>query len=538
MATDWNRPSPPVGMSPYAVPIRQQQPHLQHSLPPSSFHQPPPSNSPYLPRHLEPFGYPRQQQYPGPGGLPLYPSIHQHTHSSPSIPYAAHSPGPNGSYVGPSPWDQPASGRSTNDSPLGNADFLDLIASASVEQELDWDLLNSGYSRQGFAPQGGTGYTPREGNSPGTMDLEASILGTSALQHLERTSLDSHPSLFVNPAEPSSHLFPSSILNATPSQSSAALTVADSAAESLLQLASRTPHDSPEPEPLPPSEAATRSSHPSHTPSDPWPLSYRPSVGHEDILPAGMSSRSRCPSPSSRDLSSIRHAALVPRVTETTRRRILGNVREISQGYVPFDHSERFVPQLELLDLFVQLFFARFHSLLPLIHLPTFDPNECPSFLVLTVASIGARYAHDRVKGAAMYAQALSETARRMCQIMVRPVRHLVRRSLTHERTQGDTDNTVLRTVAWQQSLLFVLLCGLFSGNKRDLERTQAFAEMPITFCRRQGWLKEPVVDERVEAGFSVDERWKRWRDREEIKRLGFGAIVSRPLFGLWRGGN
>lgn len=434
-ADSWNRPSPPVGMSPYSVPIRQQQQqqqqqhqqqqqqHLQHALPPSSFHQPPPSHAPYLPRHLEPFGYQRQQQYPGPSVLPSYPGTNQHSPSNPSIlPYTAHSPAANGSYVATSsPWDQPAFGRSIIDSPLGTADFLELIASGSIEQEIDWDLLNSGYAREGFTPQGGTGYTPREGNSPGTMDLETSLLGPNALHHLERNQLDSHPSLLVDPAQSSSHLFPSSSLNAIPSQSSTGLTVADSAAESLLQLASRTPHDSPEPEPLPPSEPAVRSSHPSHTPSDPWPLSYRPSIGYEDVLPAGMSSRSRCPSPTSRDLSSIRHTALVPRVTESTRETILEHVREISKDFDPFRHSERFVPQLELLDLFVQLFFERFHSLLPLIHLPTFDPNECPSFLVLTVASIGARYAHDRVKGATMYAQALSETARRMCQIMVRP---------------------------------------------------------------------------------------------------------------------
>ncbi|GAA5825298.1 hypothetical protein JCM3770_000903 [Rhodotorula araucariae] len=66
----------------------------------------------------------------------------------------------------------------------------------------------------------------------------------------------------------------------------------------------------------------------------------------------------------------------------------------------------------------------------------------------------------------------------------------------------------------------------MMSGNKRDLERTQAFASMPVTFARRQGWLKDPHVDEQAEELLSVDERWKRWRDREEVKRLGFGAVV------------
>lgn len=109
-----------------------------------------------------------------------------------------------------------------------------------------------------------------------------------------------------------------------------------------------------------------------------------------------------------------------------------------------------------------------------------------------------------------------------------------------------------MRTVAWQQATLIVLHTGLAIGNKRDLERTQgepriatgdlfpltpafrvlaAFSSMPITFARRQGWFKEPKIDETHEQTFSLEERWKRWRDREEIKRLGFAALVSWLLY-------
>ena len=84
-----------------------------------------------------------------------------------------------------------------------------------------------------------------------------------------------------------------------------------------------------------------------------------------------------------------------------------------------------------------------------------------------------------------------------------------------------------MATVAWQTTNSLLLHAGLISGVKRDLERTQAFSQMPSTFCRRQGWLKEPPVDEEVESAFALEERWRRWRDREEIKRLGFAAIVS-----------
>lgn len=85
----------------------------------------------------------------------------------------------------------------------------------------------------------------------------------------------------------------------------------------------------------------------------------------------------------------------------------------------------------------------------------------------------------------------------------------------------------MLRTVAWIQSILLILHVGLFSGNKAALERTQALAAVPVTFCRRQGWLREVEEDEAIEAGLGLEERWKRWKDREEIKRLGMGTIVS-----------
>lgn len=88
----------------------------------------------------------------------------------------------------------------------------------------------------------------------------------------------------------------------------------------------------------------------------------------------------------------------------------------------------------------------------------------------------------------------------------------------------------MMATIAWQQSHLLLLHAGLISGVKRDLERTQAFSQMPSTFCRRQGWLKESTVDEELESTFALEERWRRWRDREEIKRLGFAAIVRLRL--------
>jgi hypothetical protein len=480
-AEGWNR-APPNGNfsgSPYSIPIRQQhipqqhaqhaqhlqhqqhqhqqhqhqqhQQHLQqraHPLSNSALHQPMPSPLPYWNRPPDAsFGYQRFQPHAGPSTPPptMAPSQASYSSSMPSnVPHPlsqltsmleAAAPRP----LTPSLWDHPGRPSSSTEPTFGNVDFIDLISSASVDAELDWGLIDSSYTPRGL----GTGYNSREGNSPGTLELDAILLnGLAGLDDIQPpipspAPRPDTPSYTAQPPPTNRILGPTSSLRfaTTDPRRNSDLAVADSAAECLMQLASLTPHDSPEPEsrPFSPSvdaiespshEETSRSSHLSHTPSDPWPLSYRPTVSHEEIFPRSGSSsgvpgfRSRLPSP---QVETLRMPTLVPRLKESTRGRILHGVREISKGFVPFEQSQRFVPQLQLLDLFIQLFFERYQPLMPMIHMPTFDPNMCPSFLVLATASIGARYAGDQVPGASIFAQALSETSRRMCQVMVSP---------------------------------------------------------------------------------------------------------------------
>lgn len=69
---------------------------------------------------------------------------------------------------------------------------------------------------------------------------------------------------------------------------------------------------------------------------------------------------------------------------------------------------------------FIQLFFHRFQTLIPILHAPTFDANTCPSYLVLSVAAIGSRYAYDFNKGSAIFANTLSDLSVRLLQHTVR----------------------------------------------------------------------------------------------------------------------
>ncbi|KAM0790607.1 hypothetical protein ACM66B_004471 [Microbotryomycetes sp. NB124-2] len=502
-------------MSPYGVPHRPSPLH-QSSLPPASFHQQPQtigSPSYYHARPPDPFyrAHSPYQQMAVYAGQPPPPPP-----AAPAFTSAASLPTIQAPVVQPSPFDTAAYGRAstgTGDPGLGQVDFLDLIAGASSSNDgsdIDWTLLNSGYTprSENFTPNRGQDESVAENTaftalsslaSPNTGELEASILGNIQQQSSSlRQSLNENsngdgklPASGINQDDGLAiHAPVATAPVSQASDSASALAIQGSAAETLLQLASHTPRGSPEPE--------HRTSHPVHNLADPWPLSYRPTEKTERLDKGASRAASPRPGMSSGSQQQLSH---VPAVTASTRARVVDKVRVIGE-------AERFVPKLELLDLFVQLYFECFAPILPMLHKPTFDPNTCPSFLLLAVASVGARYAYDRVVGAKMHGHALTEIARRMYQAV------------------SDADNTLMRTVGWQQSMLLVLFTGLASGNKRDLERAQACSSMPITFSRRQGWFKEPKVDESHERTFSLEERWKRWRDREEIKRLGFATLV------------
>ncbi|GAA6060251.1 hypothetical protein JCM10212_003491 [Sporobolomyces blumeae] len=587
----WRPPANASGFPPlppsYGLGARP--PGAHHALPPNSFLAGAPSPG-YYPPTSNPYNYrPPAAAYPNPA---MFASLNLPHHvGSPLNPFAQPPPSQAGHPVAggsqaPAPnahYDDSSFGRQIGDS---SNDFLDLISSGANDDAIDWSVLGAGFAGQGssssmLSGSAGTGpptgphghptamaYTPR-GASPGTAnDHGAGLLAAAAaaaasqplsdMRHNGTTEADplapvSASESYAMSADEDGESQPDAANAPRNRRHRNSLVESDNAAVSLLQLASanHTPRVSPEPESAPSSSSVNHGHKPAsssrlhqsyvnpadpdleietpetasgeetprlshlapHTPSDPWPLSYRPTEPTEDPLPSsargtGYGSRATSPPPHASQHAPLNH---VPHVTESTRYRILCKVRDLADSAGRDSSiSDRFVPRLELLELFVQLYFDQYHATFPLLHQPTWDPNSAPSFLVLAVASVGARYAYERVVGASMHAHALLECSRRMMQVM------------------GDLDNTLLRTVAWQQTLLIVLLTGMISGNKRDLERTQALASMPTTYARRQGWLNVAASqrDQEEDAGLSVDDKWRRWRDREEIRRLGFGAIM------------
>ena len=316
-----------------------------------------------------------------------------------------------------------------------------------------------------------------------------------------------------------------------------------SVAESLLRLAARRPD--------------ANSPHDDDDSEHPWPLSSRPAgaaqhpqttnIAKLDAARASPGENGTVPLPERDEhgheseeeegededeededeiLSRELEKDVVAAVTDETRERVLGGVletttgllstRELSRYVTEFgtmarpekadDGEHSFIPSTKLLNHFLQLYFARFHALYPIIHRPTFDTNGAATYLLLALASIGARYSS--VPLAQGYAHALSECGQHMLKVVCQ---------LNH---------VILHTVAWQQASILLLLAGLSAGNRRDLERAQYYANLPVTSCRRQGWLVDEEIDSDEEKHYTLEDRWRRWRDRETLKRLGFAALM------------
>lgn len=74
-------------------------------------------------------------------------------------------------------------------------------------------------------------------------------------------------------------------------------------------------------------------------------------------------------------------------------------VQLLSSPYLPeidFSQDMSMVSALELLKNSLELYFTEFHSVLPLVHVPTFNLAKVPTVTLAAMACIGAMYSDDR----------------------------------------------------------------------------------------------------------------------------------------------
>ncbi|KAL4981372.1 hypothetical protein BDW68DRAFT_192991 [Aspergillus falconensis] len=189
----------------------------------------------------------------------------------------------------------------------------------------------------------------------------------------------------------------------------------------------------------------------------------------------------------------------------SSRDKILGIV--LSQMKHPVSAVLSSFPSVQLLDSLIRYYLtAPFSSAHSWIHRGTFSPQKiCPE-LLLAMAAAGAVLTPDpslRKLGFAM-------------QEVVRLQLPLV----------FEGNNTTIRDLHLHQAYLLYLEIGLWSGNSRKIEISEAFRQPLVTMVRRGGMFHHsayPPPSTRVEeTGQSLGEAWHAWAYKEAYKRLAY----------------
>lgn len=108
----------------------------------------------------------------------------------------------------------------------------------------------------------------------------------------------------------------------------------------------------------------------------------------------------------------------VPRLQQSTYGNIVSCFSKLNVDndfHLPF--TSEGLPTINEMNAFVQVYFEEFHPVLPLLHQPTFNPNEAHWVLALAVAATGCRFS--QVPGSQKMADVLLEFLRRAIQRVV-----------------------------------------------------------------------------------------------------------------------
>ncbi|KAF8474190.1 fungal-specific transcription factor domain-containing protein [Kalaharituber pfeilii] len=191
-------------------------------------------------------------------------------------------------------------------------------------------------------------------------------------------------------------------------------------------------------------------------------------------------------------------------------------------------------PSKELIDGFILLYFKHFHSVLPMIHRPTFRVENCPSILLVAMASIGASYSD--IEGAKGFADGLSELCKRALTWMaeydngyLRSEYYLTAFCLQHAYALGSGHQALYDAADSTRSFLVANArrCGLFSDTTSPCTRPPSPPSSPKgnVVCDELGFTRSNDAQANVDE-HHLQARWLAWCEQEKRKRVAW-AIFS-----------
>jgi len=169
----------------------------------------------------------------------------------------------------------------------------------------------------------------------------------------------------------------------------------------------------------------------------------------------------------------------------------------------PYDNS---LPSTDFLNLCVQLYFAKFHAIFPIIHAPTFRPSMANSLLLISVCSIGS-----------LFIGSTSATAQgvKIFETLNKCILNSWERYLSRSSSES---------LSMIQAAIIGQTFGLLSGSPNHPNLVDSFNGTIIAWARQRKMFKEkqakPLERTLHCDGDALDKAWRSWIESEQTIRV------------------
>ncbi|KAL2848908.1 cytochrome P450 [Aspergillus pseudoustus] len=168
-----------------------------------------------------------------------------------------------------------------------------------------------------------------------------------------------------------------------------------------------------------------------------------------------------------------------------------------SDCFVAF--TNRPLPSLPNLQVYIQVYFEEFHPVFPLLHKPTFSPTKDKWVLGLGVAAIGSLFSHTLRSEETFY-------------ILLEFLRRVIYTQLERTRS-GPPDICIAQAAVLNQVGM------MFSGDMRFAEIAQTTMAQVVTMCRKMACYHDgPGMP--VDRDSSTIQSWEEWIEKESVRRF------------------
>ncbi|CAO1613893.1 unnamed protein product [Parajaminaea phylloscopi] len=181
----------------------------------------------------------------------------------------------------------------------------------------------------------------------------------------------------------------------------------------------------------------------------------------------------------------------VARLTEQGRQRILtlpAMMAEVSNEQSCAADVALNSTEVSVLNAFVQLYFQYHDVTYPMVHKATFDPQNCPAFLLGAICAVGAM--HSSIPGAQDFALMLMTVVNRA-----------IFNILPH-------DNRLMKSIEYAQALLLNFNFFRSAGKHRMLELAEAARSPLMTIIRKNRFFDAETT---CSEGATPDQAWLTW---------------------------